>query len=113
MIVNVHFFIKYLNERLDSIDRKLDRIQPKIRRLFAILNEPQFNTKVEKFLHFLLKQSSVDGKRDTLLPKIVANPILQIDTLNFRLLNVKGNYSLQGQRKELPTHQMPQSQNHF
>lgn len=41
LIAEVHFFIKYLNERLDSIDRKLDRIQPKIRQLFAILNLEQ------------------------------------------------------------------------
>ncbi|KKN82538.1 hypothetical protein LCGC14_0308340 [marine sediment metagenome] len=86
LIVDVHFFIKYLNERLDSIDRKLDRIQPKIRRLFAILNRPQFNTKVEKFLHFLLDKSTVDSKKETLLPDNVANPIIHIDTPNFTIV---------------------------
>jgi len=86
LIVNVHFFIKYLNERLDSIDRKLDRIQPKIRRLFAILNRPQFNSKVEKFLHYLLDNSMVNNKKETLLPKGLNNPILHIATSNFTII---------------------------
>ena len=86
LIADVHFFIKYLNERLDSIDRKLDRIQPKIRQLFAVLNRPQFNSKIEKFLHFLLEKSTVNGRKDTLLPEIICNPILHIDTPNFTII---------------------------
>ncbi len=86
LIANVHYFIKYLNERLDSIDRKLDRIQPKIRQLFAILNRPQFNSKIEKFLHFLLEKSTVNSKRETVLPKMVDNPVLHIDTPNFTII---------------------------
>tara|TARA_R110002124_G_scaffold78219_1_gene208979 strand:+ start:11605 stop:12927 length:1323 start_codon:yes stop_codon:yes gene_type:complete len=86
LIAEVHFFIKYLNERLDSIDRKLDRIQPKIRKLFAILNRPQFNSKIEKFLHFLLDKSTVNGRKETLLPKNINNPVLHIDTPNFTII---------------------------
>lgn len=86
LIANVHFFIKYLNERLDSIDKKLDRIQPKIRQLFAILNRPQFNSKIEKFLHLLLERSTVNGKKETVLPKMVDNPVLHIDTPNFTII---------------------------
>ncbi|MEI6866377.1 hypothetical protein [Flavicella sp.] len=86
LISDVHHFIKYLNERLDSIDRKLDRIQPKIRQLFATLNRPQFNSKVEKFIHFLLKESKVDNKRVTILPNKIENPITHINTPNFTIL---------------------------
>ena len=86
LIADVHFFIKYLNERLDSIDGKLDRIQPKIRHLFSILNRPQFNSKIEKFLHFLLDKSTVTKRKDTILPEVFANPILHTDTPNFTIV---------------------------
>lgn len=86
LIADVHFFIKYLNERLDSIDRKLDRIQPKIRQLFAILNRPQFNSKVERFLHFLLEKSTVNGKKEVILPDAVNNPIIYCATPNFTII---------------------------
>lgn len=86
LIAEVHFFIKYLNERLNSIDRKLDRIQPKIRQLFAILNRPQFNSRIENFLHFLLKNSSVNNKKETVLPASVVNPILHSETPNFTIV---------------------------
>lgn len=86
LIADVHFFIKYLNERLDSIDRKLDRIQPKIRKLFATLNRPQFNSKVEKFLHFLLDFSIVNRKKGAILPKGVNNPVLHTATSNFTII---------------------------
>lgn len=86
LIAEVHFFVKYLNERLNSIDRKLDRIQPKIRHLFSILNRPQFNSKIEKFLHFLLSKSTVTSKKGTLLPKVIENPVLHIDTPIFTIV---------------------------
>lgn len=59
LISGIYLFIRYINERLSSIDRKLDRIQPKIRQLFSTLNKPMFSTKVEKFLNHLLNNSTV------------------------------------------------------
>ena len=54
--------------------------------MFAILNRPQFNSKIEKFLHFLLDKSTVNGRKETLLPKNINNPVLHIDTPNFTII---------------------------
>ncbi|MFX8373806.1 hypothetical protein ABTL76_19350, partial [Acinetobacter baumannii] len=37
------------------IDKRLDRIQPKMRQLFSNLNKPLFNTRMERFLYHLIE----------------------------------------------------------
>ena len=45
------------------VDSRIDKIQPKIKQFFASLNRDIFNTKVEKFLYFLLEKSHVTDKQ--------------------------------------------------
>lgn len=86
LISQIHFFIKYINDRLNSIDRKLDRIQPKIRQLFSTLNKPAFNSKVEKFILYILETSKLDIK-NIALPQSINCPTLHISTPNFTIIN--------------------------
>jgi hypothetical protein len=86
LIFEVHSFFKYINDRLNSIDRKLDRIQPKIRQLFSTLNKPSFNSKIEKFILHILNNSEVINK-SIVLPKNLGCPILHIPVSNFTIVS--------------------------
>lgn len=44
---------------LNMVDSRIDKIQPKIQQLFASLNRQIFDTRVEKFLNYLLDKSQV------------------------------------------------------
>ncbi|TKC08921.1 MULTISPECIES: hypothetical protein [Pedobacter] len=87
LISEVHVFIKYINDRLNSIDRKLDRIQPKIRQLFSTLNKPAFNSKIEKFILFILKKSELDNKKNIVFPASITCPVIHIPTPNFTIIS--------------------------
>ncbi|WP_263602736.1 hypothetical protein [Chryseobacterium sp. PET-29] len=86
LVLDVHSCLKYINDRLNSIDRKLDRIQPKIRKLFSTLNKPSFSSKVEKFILYLLNQSSLENK-SIIFPSNIFVPQLHIDTPEFTIVS--------------------------
>lgn len=54
-------FFNRIQGKLRSIDRRLDRIQPKIKQLFAILRQSEWTANTERFILFLLQYSSVQG----------------------------------------------------
>lgn len=85
LILEVHAFIRYINDRLNSIDRKLDRIQPKIRKLFATLNKPLFSSKVEKFILYVLDNSTIVNK-EIIFPGNLQCPHLHIATPDFTII---------------------------
>lgn len=58
----VQEFFPEVRYRLDLIDRRLDKLQPRLRQFFSALNKPLFNTRVESFLRFLLSSSSIQTK---------------------------------------------------
>lgn len=89
LISEVHCFIKYINERLTSIDRKLERIQPKIRQLFSTLNKPQFNSKIQKFTRYLLDKSSIKYQNTQKIiefPIGILTPVIHMDTPDFTVV---------------------------
>lgn len=51
-------FFQEMRRTLSIIDKRLDRIQPKIRQLFSNLNKPLFNMKVERFLYHLIEHNT-------------------------------------------------------
>ena len=63
-------FFPGVRYRLDLIDKRLDRLHPRLRQFFGALNKPLFNTNVERFLHYVLKHSSIETgiKKRILLP---------------------------------------------
>ncbi|MEP1033635.1 hypothetical protein [Ekhidna sp.] len=70
-IHSAHLFLQEMKKLLSIVDSRLDRIQPKVKQLFSNLNKPLFNTKVEKFLRFLLDRSTLKvakNKKILLLP---------------------------------------------
>lgn len=56
-------YFEGIHLRLAMVDSRIDKIQPKIKQFFASLNRDIFNTKVEKFLYFLLEKSQVVNKQ--------------------------------------------------
>lgn len=50
-------YFEGIHFRLAMVDSRIDKIQPKIKQFFASLNRDIFNTKVEKFLYFLLEKA--------------------------------------------------------
>ena len=56
-------YFEGIHLRLAMVDSRIDKIQPKIKQFFASLNRDIFNTKVEKFLYFLLEKSHVTDKQ--------------------------------------------------
>lgn len=67
-IMNVKQFFPELKYTLNLIDKRLDRIQPKLRQFFSMLNKPTFSVRAEKFLKFLLTHSTVESNRPVELP---------------------------------------------
>lgn len=68
-------FFQDMRRTLSIIDKRLDRIQPKIKQLFSNLNKPLFNSRVERFLYYLVENSevvAVNGKKRLQLPQTVS-----------------------------------------
>jgi hypothetical protein len=61
-------FFPELKYTLNLIDKRLDRIQPKLRQFFSMLNKPTFSVRAEKFLKFLLRHATVENNRPVALP---------------------------------------------
>ena len=60
-IRNSQTFFNRIQGKLRSTDRRLDRIQPKIKQLFAILRQSEWTANTERFILFLLQRSDVQG----------------------------------------------------
>ncbi|MDQ3099904.1 MAG: hypothetical protein M3R08_00835 [Bacteroidota bacterium] len=74
-IRNSQAFFSRIQGKLRSTDRRLDRIQPKIKQLFAILRQTEWTANTERFIHFLLQRSEVQGsgnEKKVLLPNGVS-----------------------------------------
>ena len=54
-------YFEEIRVSLDMVDSRIDRLQPKIKQFFNALNRPLFNTRVSKFLNFLLNRSTGTG----------------------------------------------------
>lgn len=63
LIIEAISYFEGIHLRLAMVDSRIDKIQPKIKQFFASLNRDIFNTKVEKFLYFLLEKSQVVDKQ--------------------------------------------------
>ena len=63
LISEAILYFEGIHLRLAMIDSRIDKIQPKIKQFFASLNRDIFNSKVEKFLYFLLEKSQVADKQ--------------------------------------------------
>ncbi|GAB4032065.1 hypothetical protein [Spirosoma jeollabukense] len=97
------FFAEMLRD-LRIVDRRIDRIQPKLRQLFGTLNQPLFNGRVERFLrHLLVKSEMVRdnlGRRQLQLPEHIPSLLLHISTPSLPII----------ERKEFPVKRLTRSQ---
>lgn len=102
-----HFFpeIKYT---LNLIDKRLDRIQPKLRQFFGTLNQTSFNLKVDKFLKFLITQSTLTGSKQIQFPNNIVTYALWQPITNFTIVERRNELfpAKAGQRS--PMYELPE-----
>jgi hypothetical protein len=84
-IAEVRQFFPEIKYTLNLIDKRLDRIQPKLRQFFSMLNKPSFAVKTEQFLKFLLNKSTVSGQREVKLPEGIPIFSFHQKTVNFTI----------------------------
>lgn len=65
MVHEAVIFFQEMRRTLTIIDKRLDRIQPKIRQLFINLNKPLFNARVDRFINHIVDHSKeiIKGNR--------------------------------------------------
>ncbi|MCT4629606.1 hypothetical protein [Winogradskyella sp.] len=69
-IKNTTRFFDNVQSRLRNTNRRLDKIQPKIKQLFFILSQPEYSAKIDRFIRFLLKYSTLEvNDKKIILPK--------------------------------------------
>src|SRR5262249_49110330 len=66
-----------------AIDKRLDRIKPKIQGIFSDLNKGDVKRRRENFLNYLLQNSEPKGKADIRFPPFVRDPELMGESLHF------------------------------
>ncbi|MDJ0644489.1 MAG: hypothetical protein QNJ57_00760 [Flavobacteriaceae bacterium] len=70
------YFFDSIQSRLRGTDRRLNRIQPKIKQLFAAFRNPEYSAQTDRFIRFLLKYSELirqegTGEKRVIFPKEV------------------------------------------
>lgn len=78
-------YFEEIRVSLDMVDSRIDRLQPKIKQFFNALNRPLFNTRVSKFLNFLLNRSSIQNNQ-LILPEPVHSFVTHIPTTTFTVI---------------------------
>lgn len=87
-------FFQDMRHVLLLIDRRLDRIQPRIKQLFSNLNKPLFNIRIEKFISYLLKKSreiNVDGRKELSFPSGIHKVITNLEISDFVIVERKSD----------------------
>lgn len=85
-------FFQEMRHVLLLIDKRLDRIQPRIKQLFSNLNKPLFNVRIEKFLGYLIRNSTetnVEGRKELSLPDGIHQTITSFAISNFTIVERK------------------------
>ena len=78
-------YFEEIRVSLDMVDSRIDRLQPKIKQFFNALNRPLFNSRVSKFLNFLLNRSSIQNNQ-LVLPEPVHPFVTHIPTTTFTVI---------------------------
>lgn len=102
------FFFQDMRRTLSIIDKRLDRIQPKIKQLFSNLNKPLFNARVERFLSHLLEASTVavfNGKKELQLPSHITTQVMLLVAQDFTIVERKSNLFPTKAQKRIVTQQ--------
>lgn len=85
-------FFQEMRHVLLLIDKRLDRIQPRIKQLFSNLNKPLFNVRIEKFLGYLIRNSTethVEDRKELSLPDGIHQTITSLAISNFTIVERK------------------------
>jgi hypothetical protein len=103
-------FFQDMRHILSLIDKRLDRIQPRIKQLFSNLNKPLFNARVEKFLGYLINYSGdilIDGKKEFQLPGEIPSVLLHSQISNFTIVERKADLFPAKPRKRIVINETP------
>ena len=104
-------FFQDMRHILSLIDKRLDRIQPRIKQLFSNLNKPLFNARIEKFLAYLINCSTeimANGKKELLLPEKIPAILLHTRIVNFTIVERKADLFPAKPRKRLIINETPE-----
>ena len=82
-------FFPEVKYTLRLIDKRLDRIQPKLRQFFGMLNKPTFSVRIEKFLKYLFKHSTAENGKPIQLPAGIPIHGLWRETIDFPIVERK------------------------
>ncbi len=98
-------FFQEIRKILTIIDKRLDRIQPRIKQLFANLNKPLFNTRVDRFFNHLIDNSTENpegAKKEIVLPGNIPAARLWWLPQYFTIIERKANlFPVKLQKREL------------
>ncbi|MDC3299460.1 hypothetical protein OAV05_02475, partial [Flavobacteriaceae bacterium] len=86
-ISSTTYFFRTIRGRLKTTDSKLNRIRPRIKELFSSLNKPEFNAKTERFIDFLLENSSLDSDKNVVFPEGIPSLIKHEEKARLVLLD--------------------------
>ena len=83
-------FFDGIQRRLRGTDRRLNRIQPKIKQLFAAFRNPEYSAQTDKFICFLLKHSTLERikyDKEIIFPKEVPSLKVKFHRPKYILFN--------------------------
>lgn len=89
-IKHTHRFFNNVQSRLRNTNKRLDRIQPKIRQLFFTLSQPEYSAKIDRLIRFLLKYSTLEKKgndKEIVFPKEINTKITNYKRPKYLLLD--------------------------
>ena len=84
------------------VDSRIDKIQPKIQQFFGLLNRHLFDTKVEKFLTYLLDKSQI-VLGELILPVANESFVTRFSSSNFTIIERRDEL-FTGKRNQSPSY---------
>ena len=87
-------FFQEMRHVLLLIDKRLDRIQPRIKQLFSNLNKPLFNVRIEKFISCLIRNSTetnTEGRKELSFPDGIHQTVTSFTVSNFTIVERKSD----------------------
>lgn len=97
-IDDVYLFLSNSSGRLRWIRRRIDKIRPRIQRLFTDIKKREFDLKTEKFLGYLLKRSTITRqkhKKTICLPEDITQKTICNQRLKYTFLSQNKKLYLQ------------------
>lgn len=101
-VSDVISYFESVRTLLNMVDSRIDKIQPKIQQFFGLLNRHLFDTKVEKFLTYLLDKSQIVFG-ELILPVANESFVTRFSSSNFTIIERRDEL-FTGKRNQSPSY---------